>query len=242
LRAVRKRYDAQYFDSLGDRIPYYRRIITKRYARLVREVAGSGRLLELGCGDGRLLAELSRDFNVTGIDISEYAVARARQRMPGANLVVGDIADCDPHAHFDVVVAFNVLEHLRDPRALMMRVGEMLSEGGRFMFAVPNKHGTLGSALVKLMNRMDHTHISTYSRERWLEIAQELGFEQIRVLNATWFGPTASDLAKAYAPILIVVLYKQAIAPSPTDELPADDVEIALALAAHSDLIAARFE
>jgi hypothetical protein len=124
----------------------------------------------------------------------------------------------------------------------MMRVGEMLSEGGRFMFAVPNKHGTLGSALVKLMNRMDHTHISTYSRERWLEIAQELGFEQIRVLNATWFGPTASDLAKAYAPILIVVLYKQAIAPSPTDELPADDVEIALALAAHSDLIAARFE
>jgi SAM-dependent methyltransferase len=237
LRAVRKRYDAQYFDSLGDRIPYYRRIITKRYARLVREVAGSGRLLELGCGDGRLLAELSRDFNVTGIDISEYAVARARQRMPGANLVVGDIADCDPHAHFDVVVAFNVLEHLRDPRALMMRVGEMLSEGGRFMFAVPNKHGTLGSALVKLMNRMDHTHISTYSRERWLEIAQELG-----VLNATWFGPTASDLAKAYAPILIVVLYKQAIAPSPTDELPADDVEIALALAAHSDLIAARFE
>jgi SAM-dependent methyltransferase len=242
LRAVRKRYDAQYFDSLGDRIPYYRNIITRRYARLVREVGGSGRLLELGCGDGRLLAELRGDFDVTGIDISEYAVARARQRLPGAHLLVGDVADCDPEAHFDVVVAFNVLEHLPDPRTLMMRVGEMLSEGGRFVFAVPNKHGTVGSALVRLMNRMDHTHISTYSRERWLEIADELGFQQIRVLNATWFGPTASDLAKAYAPILIVVLYKLSIEPSPIDERPADAVELALAMAAHSDLISARFE
>ncbi len=241
MRAIRRRYDAQYFDTVADRIPLYRDIITRRYARLVRQVAGSGRLLELGCGDGRLLAELASNFDVTGIDISVEAIARARHRVPDAHLVVGDIAVCDPQTCFDVVVAFNVLEHLPDPPAVMSRVHDMLTDGGQFIFAVPNRYGVVGSALVRFMNWMDRTHISTYTRERWLELAQQLGFEQTQVLNATWFGPTRSDLARAVAPILIVVLYRRAPTPPPRDDSPASETDIALALAAHPGLLSGEY-
>jgi len=117
----------------------------------------------------------------------------------------------------------------------------MLTEGGQFIFAVPNRYGVVGSALVRFMNWMDRTHISTYTRERWLELAQQLGFEQTQVLNATWFGPTRSDLARAVAPILIVVLYRRAPAPPPRDDSPASETDIALALAAHPGLLSGEY-
>ena len=242
MRLVRKGYDAQYFDSFADRIPLYRDVIASRMATIVRQVASGGRLLELGCGDGRLLAMLAKDFDVTGIDISEYAIARARRRIPDANLLVGDVAVCTQDGRYEVVLALNVLEHLPDPGAVMLRVGEMLEENGKFIFAVPNKHGLVGSALVALMNRMDRTHISTYSRERWLELAGELGFGQIRVLNATWFGPSRHDFAKHLAPIVIVVLYKKPQEHPPADQAPGDPIDVAMALARHPELITGQYE
>ena len=59
------------------------------------------------------------------------------------------------------------------------------------------------------MDFMDRTHISSFTREHWLQLADELGFEQRLVLNATWFGPTRADFARSLAPILIVALYRQ---------------------------------
>jgi 2-polyprenyl-3-methyl-5-hydroxy-6-metoxy-1,4-benzoquinol methylase len=242
MKLVRKGYDAQYFDSFADRVPLYRDIIARRMAALVRSVTPGGRLLELGCGDGRLLALLAKDFEVTGIDISEFAIARARQRLPQARLLVGDVAVCAEDSRYDIVLALNLLEHLPDPAAVMMRVGEMLSEGGEFVFAVPNRYGPVGKALVALMNRMDETHISTYTRERWLELAGELGFKQIRILNATWFGPTGLEVAKHLAPIMIVVLYKKPLAHPPADQAPGDPIDVAMALARHPELITSMYE
>ena len=242
MKLVRKAYDAQYFNSFADRIPWYRDIIASRMASIVRQVATGGRLLELGCGDGRLLALLAKDFDVTGIDISEFAIARARQRLPNANLLVGDVAACALDCRYGVVLALNLLEHLPDPAAVMMRVGDMLEENGKFIFAVPNRYGLVGSALVALMNRMDRTHISTYSRERWLELAGELGFGQIRVLNATWFGPSRHDFAKHLAPIVIVVLFKKPQEHPPADQAPGDRIDVAMALARHPELFTSMYE
>ncbi|MHB1317158.1 MAG: class I SAM-dependent methyltransferase [Anaerolineae bacterium] len=242
MRLVRRGYDAQYFDSFADRIPLYRDVIASRMATVVRQVASGGRLLELGCGDGRLLALLARDFEVTGIDISEFAIARARRRIPEANLLVGDVAVCTQDCRYEVVLALNLLEHLPDPAAVMMRVSEMLEENGKFIFAVPNKYGVVGKTLVALMNKMDRTHISTYTRERWLELAGELGFGQIRVLNATWFGPSRHNLARHLAPIVIVLLYKKPLEHPPADQAPGDAIDVAMALARHPELITSMYE
>ncbi|MGI6368985.1 MAG: class I SAM-dependent methyltransferase [Anaerolineae bacterium] len=243
MKARRDRYDENYFNSVGDRLPLYRGIITRRYANLVREIApGGGRLLELGCGDGRLLHALAGQYALTGIDISEHAIARARRLVPSANLRVGDIATCATDAHYDVVLALNVLEHVPDPRAVMLRVREMLAEGGTFIFAVPNKHGRVGRALVRFMDFMDRTHISSFTREHWLQLADELGFEQRLVLNATWFGPTRADFARSLAPILIVALYRQRAGQASSDEPPGDANDIAMVMADYPELLTGQFE
>ncbi|MEX2210877.1 MAG: class I SAM-dependent methyltransferase [Gaiellaceae bacterium] len=59
-------------------------------------------VLEPGCGTGRLLAALAeRGLEVTGLDLSEQMAAYARERVPGADVVVADMTDFDLGRRFD---------------------------------------------------------------------------------------------------------------------------------------------
>lgn len=98
-----------------------------------------GRLLDIGCGRGRLLA-ISRDdgWEVTGIDISEVFAAFARNEY-GVDAVSGDFLMYDFHGRiFDMVVMRHVLEHLDDPVAALKKVSTLLKPGGHALFEFPN--------------------------------------------------------------------------------------------------------
>jgi SAM-dependent methyltransferase len=90
-----------------------------------------GTLLELGCGEGHQSEHLIRLCDrLTGLDVSPTAIARARARLPSAELVAGDLY-AQPWAgeadRFDVVTAFEVLYYVSDiPRLLaaMSRLGK----------------------------------------------------------------------------------------------------------------------
>lgn len=89
-----------------------------------------GSILEIGSGEGHQSEHLARLCDrLTGIDVSATAVARARQRVPGADFVVGDLHDqpwVGEQGRFDVITAFEVLYYVKDiPRMLatMSRLG-----------------------------------------------------------------------------------------------------------------------
>ena len=104
---------------------------------LVARLPRGGRVVELGCGGGtdetRLLAER---FRLTAIDLSAEQLRRARERVPEAAFLHGDIAELelDP-ASVDAVAAFYVLNHV--PRELLAglfaRVHRWLVPGGLFL-------------------------------------------------------------------------------------------------------------
>src|SRR4051794_15043871 len=113
-------------------------------ADLVAELAGSGRVLELGIGSGRLaLAIAARGVDVWGIDASPAMVERLRAKDGGAAIPVamGDMADLDLHtlpdgdeARFAVVlVAYNTLFNLAteaDQARALARCAAVLAPGG----------------------------------------------------------------------------------------------------------------
>jgi SAM-dependent methyltransferase len=89
---------------------------------LAARLPNGARVLELGCGGGtRETQQLAARFALTGVDLSERQLERARERVPGAQFVCGDLTAVEfPAASFDAVVSFYVLNHV--PRELLAPV------------------------------------------------------------------------------------------------------------------------
>lgn len=99
-------------------------------------LAGSSRVLDLGCGEGQIARSASRDGapSVVGLDRSHNQVAAAGRRGGGPRYVRGD-APMLPFASaaFDAVVACLVLEHVAEVDETIGEVARVLGEGGRFI-------------------------------------------------------------------------------------------------------------
>jgi SAM-dependent methyltransferase len=113
-----------------------------RYAFAARLASGK-RVLDAGCGAGYGAAELADvAASVVGVDIAAEAIDFARQNYPRSNLLF-ERASCSalPHGDgcFDLVVAFEVIEHLANWRQLLVEARRVLAPGGQFVVSTPNR-------------------------------------------------------------------------------------------------------
>ena len=103
------------------------------------------RVLDAGCGSGygtAHLASLDPTLQVVGIDHSEEALAYARAHYTEPNLrfAHGDcLAPNFADGEFDLVVAFEVLEHLREPTGFLEQVRRVLRPSGHLLVSTPNR-------------------------------------------------------------------------------------------------------
>jgi 2-polyprenyl-3-methyl-5-hydroxy-6-metoxy-1,4-benzoquinol methylase len=105
-------------------------------AELGRPAAGA-RLLEIGCAYGLFLdAARSRGYDVTGVELSTAAAGHARQQL-GLTVHTGQLADAPLEGRFDVVCAWDTLEHVPDPVALWRSVRELVADDGVLLFSTP---------------------------------------------------------------------------------------------------------
>ena len=115
------------------------RALGSRHIRfLSRGVRPGGRFLDVGCGRGVLLSELAdRGFETHGV---ERSAAAAEGADPRATIrIVPELAAARyPDGHFDAIVIWHVLEHLREPVATMREMHRILAPGGKLVVAVPN--------------------------------------------------------------------------------------------------------
>jgi len=93
-------------------------------------------ILEVGCSSGEFLALLPSEFRRFGIEPSPFASASAARR--GVEILAPFFEDLDTQAHFDVVAAFSVLEHIRDPIAFLRRARGLTRDEGQLWIEVPN--------------------------------------------------------------------------------------------------------
>ncbi len=110
---------------------------------LITLVHGTGkRVLEVGCGTGttgEALKRLGKAIQVVGIEREPAAAQAAANRLD--EVLRQDVEDEGlslPSEHFDCLIAGDVLEHLRDPWAVVRRLRLCLKPGGRFIASVPN--------------------------------------------------------------------------------------------------------
>lgn len=110
------------------------------YQRLADRCAGRD-VLEAGCGEGYgadLIAEVAR--RVIGLDYDDAAVAHVRACYPRVEAVQGNLAELPlPDAAVDVVVNFQVIEHLWDQGQFIAECARVLRPGGLLMVSTPNR-------------------------------------------------------------------------------------------------------
>lgn len=106
------------------------------------QFASGRRVLDIGCGTGYGAAELSRHaISVTGIDISPDAVAYARQHYPYLQLTAASAASLPLQScAFQLVTAFEVIEHLEDWQSLVREAHRVLADDGILVISTPNKN------------------------------------------------------------------------------------------------------
>lgn len=152
------------------------------YAALVRRHAPrrGGRLLELGCGLGHLLALLQDDFRCVGVDRIDHAVTESASRAPRAEILRMDASDLAgfERESFAVVVALHVVEHLPRPEDTLRQVHALLESPGLLLFATPNPVYALRRLKDSRTDAIgiDRTHINVQPPARWRAWCERAGF------------------------------------------------------------------
>jgi SAM-dependent methyltransferase len=106
----------------------------------------SGRTLDLGCGEGRLMRDLAAlGHDVAGVDVSPTMVAAAREAAPEMELHVADAAALPfDDGAFGLVVAFMSLQDVDDLRGAIWEAARVLGPGGRFCLAIVHPFSSAG--------------------------------------------------------------------------------------------------
>ena len=132
-------------------------------------------LLDIGCGRGAFLERAALrhpEWALNGTDVSHEGIDATQARVPHARLALAS-AEAKPHAEgsFDVITAWDVVEHVESLDDVASAVDSMLRPGGVFVFVVPVYDGVLGP----LINRLDKdpTHIHKEGRAFWLNWAAQ---------------------------------------------------------------------
>jgi methionine biosynthesis protein MetW len=145
------------------------------------------RVLDLGCADGYLAAELrASGHHVVGVDM--VAADGVKERVD--RFVQGDLDEGVPPevaGPFDVVVAADVVEHVRRPESILDQLHDLLSPSGVVIVSVPN-FAHWYPRLRVLAGRFDYdnrgildrTHLRFYTRRSFEQLVRERGWEIAR--------------------------------------------------------------
>ena len=130
----------QQMAELDDRHWWYRarRRILAELIRRAGQLPRQAQILEIGCGTGHNLAMLGQFGHVDALELDDEMRALSEKRL-GRKIMCSPLPELAevPDRHYDLIGAFDVIEHIDDDAAAVAAIATKLKPGGRFMMAVP---------------------------------------------------------------------------------------------------------
>lgn len=170
-----------------------------RYVFAARLAEGK-RVLDAGCGSGYGAARLAlRASSVVAMDLAAEAIddARQRYRMPNLHFVRASCTEAPVRdGAFDLVVAFEIIEHLKDWEKLLQEAGRLLGPGGQFIVSTPNKE-YYGAA--RGPSEPNPYHVHEFGFEEFREALGKV-FPQVSMLMQNHVAACALHPVQAFAP------------------------------------------
>jgi SAM-dependent methyltransferase len=186
----------QQMAELDDRHWWYR-ARRKIIADLIRREAAlpqNARILEIGCGTGHNLSMLSGFGHVDALELDDEARALSEKRF-GRKIMSSPLPELAEVAdrHYDLIGAFDVIEHIDDDNAALASIATKLKRGGRFMMTVP-AHQWMWTA-----HDVANHHKRRYSKKRLKQLidSSPLQLQRIGYFNSLLFPLAIADRTAA---------------------------------------------
>jgi 2-polyprenyl-3-methyl-5-hydroxy-6-metoxy-1,4-benzoquinol methylase len=161
---------------------------------------GARRVLDVGCGAGRLGEAIKgrQQAEVIGIELNESAAAWARQRLD--RVVVGNVEQLDVEfgaGSLDAIVCADILEHLREPERLLLKARTWLAADGSLIASIPNvRHHSVVRSLLQgnwtyeSAGLLDRDHVRFFTRREIEKMFFRAGFA---IDELRWVGVPGED-------------------------------------------------
>lgn len=169
--------DFDHFAPYIEQIDVHRAYFSKKIGYIVTLLhRNNATLLDIGCAMGVLLEKAKEmGLKAMGVDISNDAVAFCRKKGL-------DVSQKWPKKSFDIITAFQIIEHERDPLGFMKRIYKLLKKGGLVVLATPDE----GGVWRKIMGRRwvgfthpEHVVLLNFSSMKFL--LEKTGFREIDI-------------------------------------------------------------
>lgn len=141
-KEIGKFYPKEYYGSEGNFLEKrINKFFQKRIITGLKQYKKSGRMLDFGCGAGKLLLEAKKQgFETFGIEVSNEACLLGRRK--GLRIFRGDIKDARFLTDFfDIITLCHVFEHLHDPNLVLKEIHRILKPDGILFMEMPNIKG-----------------------------------------------------------------------------------------------------
>ena len=139
----------------------------------------SGRILDIGCGKGNFLQQFKfafKNWELYGIESSKHSLDIARQNLSNFNFHEGIYEKEIFNKKFDFIVAFNVLEHIENPKLFLENIFEDLDDNGYVCFDVPNFKINPADIFV-------YDHLTHFTADTLRNLLYSVGFEIIKLVE-----------------------------------------------------------
>lgn len=183
-----------YIES-DSRLHSFKRRLSYAFAfRLIRDHFGAGgprSVLEIGTGSGFFLQFFAQQYPTalaTGIEFDERLLAVTRARAPRATCLHGNAESFSlKPAAFDLIVSFQVIEHLYEPDRMLSQARSHLAPGGLLILTTPNLGGFGARIMGPRWHGYRNDHVNLRTADQWTSLVESHGFRSVYA-GSTFFS------------------------------------------------------
>jgi SAM-dependent methyltransferase len=192
-------FDASYFGRLAELEPgsfWFRSRNRLLCWALEHYFPDAKSFFEIGCGTGFVLAHIRKEFQqltVVGSEVFSKGLSFASERLPGVDLFQMDACQIPFESEFDVIGAFDVLEHIGDDELVLSQMHRAVRKGGGILLTVP-QHSFLWSEVDEYSR-----HLRRYSVSELKAKVKRAGFRTLR----------ATSFVSLLLPLMLIARLKQ---------------------------------
>lgn len=143
------------------------------------------KILEIGCGKGFFLKMVKKKCKIYGIDINKNAINYAKKRFNLDNIYNEKLDSflSRNQTDFDIVCAFHLLEHLKDPNDFVSKISQILKLNGFLCLSVPNPNRISLNLIGREYWDYPPHHLTRWNKKSIKYLLENSGFKILKIIE-----------------------------------------------------------